>query len=329
MQEIQGAPETAQEYGLDEIVERLRANVQPAVDIRTYITRREGNDKKRDRRTSEILVDVARKMGNELYYALDRWLDFLMDAFNAERYKDGTFETNLQEAKEQKPEFYDLTHRWINTVYDNKAEGKCTDFFGTIYEENFQSSHKATQLGQFYTPMSLSKMLGELIFDGKTEKCSAMDCACGSGRLLLGYAEKEGFQRTTFYSAGDVDPQSVKMCALNFMMSGLQGVVVRQDALMLDEPKDIFLINQVDYPVETGLRSITRLTTEEAIRIGLLKQNGEQYTISDAYFTFHRNLLNLVKGIEVEHVEYVPEEKIEEPVQPKKIGKPVQLTLFD
>lgn len=326
MQEIQGTPQETQEYGMSDIVEMLKANIQPAVDLRTYIPERADIGKNRDRKTSEILVSVARKTGDELYYALDRWLDFLMDAFSSERYKEGTFESNLQKAREKHPEFYDLTHRWVNTVYNGKEQGRCTDFFGSIYEENFQSSHKATQLGQFYTPMSLSKMLGELVFDGKTDKCTALDCACGSGRLLLGYAEKEHFLRTTFYCAGDVDPQSVKMCALNFMMHGLQGVVLRQDALMLNEPMDILLINQVDYPVETGLRSISRLTTEEALRIGLLSQRGKQFSLNGAYFAYHRNLLNIIN--ETEETAVIPS-MVETAPEPKKKTAPIQLSLFD
>lgn len=329
MQEVQSTPKETQEYGMSDIVEMLKANIQPAVDLRTYIPERADIGKNRDRNTSEILVSVARKTGDELYYALDRWLDFLLNAFDADRFKEQTFESNLEVARQEQPEFYDLMHRWVDTVYDNKEQGKCTDFFGDIYEENFKSSHKATQLGQFYTPMSISKMLGELVFDGKTDKSTALDCACGSGRLLLGYAEKEHFQRTTFYCAGDVDPQSVKMCALNFMMHGLQGVVLRQDALILNEPMDILLINQVDYPVETGLRSISRLTTEEALRIGLLSQRGEQFSLCDTYFTHHRNLLNLIKGIEIEKPTCTPPEKKQETAQPPKIRKPAQLSLFD
>lgn len=337
MQQIQSTEETSQELGLIEQIKQMREGCQ-VTDLRSIIVEREDKDKKKNKTAVQALVEKASSKGEDIYNALSVWLDWLMEVFDSSHFVNGDFVANIQEQAKQQPIYYDLLHEWVHKVYRDKEHGKATDFFGDMYEENFRSSHKASTLGQFFTPMSLSVMMARLLETNEGND-TAMDCCCGSGRLLISKAEADGFSRGTFYMAGDIDSQSVKMCALNLMILGLQGIVLRQDALLLDEPKDILLINAVTYPCETGLRSITRYTTEEALRVGIIKQDDvEHYTVNGGFIAHQKRLFNLCNDIETPHeaeepkdevVQVVTEQpKAEHQEQKKERKEPIQLNLF-
>lgn len=102
------------------------------------------------------------------------------------------------------------------------------DCFGEIFMDRI--SHGAK--GQFFTPEHIAHMMAEI-----TEPTgnAINDCACGSGRLLLGglrHSRANG--KEPFIYAGDVDYLCCKMVLLNLCLNSARGEVRHGNALTAD-----------------------------------------------------------------------------------------------
>jgi len=111
------------------------------------------------------------------------------------------------------------------------------DLLGTVYME-IASSHKASAMGQFFTPGNLSAMMTEMIIgdmDTSREGQSIGDPSCGSGIMLLKAARKFGDRRhlQTFIGA-DLDRMCCKMCAINMALNTIPGEVYHTNSLTLE-----------------------------------------------------------------------------------------------
>lgn len=201
------------------------------------------------------LLKMARRNNIEPYRALDALLDYLIGTFemeNLEKFKLNYHEVFL-DAKERNEDMFELMTDWFEQVTHEMENGHYLDWFGAVYEEMFKGKSKANALGQFYTPESICTLMAKITQpDGG--KCN--DCACGSGRTMLAAFMENNKDKFQWYEAGDIDYISCKMCALNFMVHGMLGIVKRQDALLNNTPSVIYHINEVRYPFPTPFYSI-------------------------------------------------------------------------
>ncbi len=119
------------------------------------------------------------------------------------------------------------------------------DVMGEIFHElDVQNKYKA----QFFTPNSLSEMMGRLAIGDDIKETlkhqpfiTMNDAACGSGSTI--YGGLNGVRRAggnpcrdVLVVAGDVDERCVYMCYIQLSLYGIPAIVMRQNALTLDEP---------------------------------------------------------------------------------------------
>ena len=103
-----------------------------------------------------------------------------------------------------------------------------TDLLGEFFTEHVTRGHN----GQFFTPDSICKLMAGLTAgDGQPIGKTVYDPACGSGRMVLGFAEDA--PRNTFF-AGDVDVRCARMTAINLFANKLTGEVAHMNALSME-----------------------------------------------------------------------------------------------
>lgn len=205
---------------------------------------------------ADKMLKVAARNKIDPYMALDALLDYFISIFDLDNLKRFEFDypAVFLDAKNRNEDMFGLLLDWFSQVTDEMEKGQgFLDWFGAVYEEMFKGKSKASALGQFYTPESLCSLMAKITQpDGGTVN----DCACGSGRTLLAAFAETPKGKFQWYEAGDIDYISCKMCALNFMIHGMVGIVKRQNALTLDTPSVIYHINEVRYPFPTNMYSI-------------------------------------------------------------------------
>lgn len=195
-------------------------------------------DNARDGRViAEILGRYTYKHGKDAITTWNEWLAWCCKVFDWKCINNaGGILQRFQECKEESPLFFEAMTEWLELAYAKICKRGYFDAFGALYEANYQSSFKASSNGQFFTPTSVCDMLAKVAGNGKskqptTELVTFSDCACGSGRTLLSaWNECDKYNRNLFF-AGDIDATSVYMCALNFMVHGMVGVVEKRNAL--------------------------------------------------------------------------------------------------
>lgn len=188
------------------------------------------------------------------HQGLNHLLDFLIDMFDIKHYQKDWMNYFAQR-KEEEPNLFNIMLIWMEKVSDSMDKGCWIDFFGGLYEEMYQSKSKASTLGQFYTPHNICDLLAKV---AQPSFGKISDCACGSGRTLLAAHAKSEFTRSNYYKGEDIDIVSVKMCALNLMIHGCRGEVVRHDTLKEPIYFDYgFRINDIRFPFETPFYSLT------------------------------------------------------------------------
>lgn len=225
------------------------------------------------------------KTHTDRHNGLESVLDYMIEFFDIMPFVEDRYEEHVIKMKSKSAELFEIVLIFMNKVTEAMEKGRWLDFFGEIYETMYQSKGKASSLGQFFTPPSLCDLMSNIV--GEEEKKPVVsDCACGSGRTLLSYMAKNNFSRHAYYVGEDLDTTSVKMCALNLMIHGAQGKVVRHDTLRNPTTYDYgFEINEVKYPIPTpwySLRKIKR--TEEDIK----KTNTKQTLMTMKEDSFHK-----------------------------------------
>lgn len=206
----------------------------------------------------ELIDKVVRDKRLDAHQGLNAVLDFLIDIFDAKNYltKNGWFDVVAKTEKEE-PYLYKIMLIWMDKVATAMEKGSWIDFFGGVYEEMYQSRGKASTLGQFFTPPNICDLMAQMT---KCDTGRLNDSACGSGRTLLAAASASCFTMENYYIGEDIDTVSVKMCALNLMIHGCRGRVVRHDTLREPIYFDYgFEINEVRYPFPTPFYSIRKI----------------------------------------------------------------------
>lgn len=116
------------------------------------------------------------------------------------------------------------------------SSGSWDDILGKYFEET-NSASQASRSGQFFTPPHICDLMSQIIGVEKVEgkEITVNDPTCGSGRNLISHSRLNANNRfNTFYVGQDLDYRCVKMCALNFLMFGMKGIVIHMNALSLE-----------------------------------------------------------------------------------------------
>lgn len=191
---------------------------------------------------------------------LEKFCDFIIDFFSIDGYKGNEWNPPVNIG--ENIDYIELIALWASKVADEMDRGNACDVMGELYEAMYQTKSKASQIGQFFTPMSLCDLMAKLPQKEEPEGVKTVnDCACGSGRTLLAQfmdvTKKDHTKaKEYYYEAADIDLPTCKMCACNMMIHGMQGKVICQDQLTLPTPTAIFYINEVRYPFPTPYYSI-------------------------------------------------------------------------
>lgn len=103
------------------------------------------------------------------------------------------------------------------------------DPFGEFYMA-LVSSGKASSLGQFFTPAPVVTMMCQILDTQSGETVN--DPACGSGRFSLA---SHVISPGQFHVNQDLDYICCRMAALNFMLHGVNGIVINMNSLANSE----------------------------------------------------------------------------------------------
>lgn len=162
---------------------------------------------------------------------------------------------NKYDKKEQR-----LFPQMFALLVDEFAENPEQDLLGSIY---MQLEIGSKNLGQFFTPYDICKMMSSITFDKKSIAkqvhtkgyVSINDCACGGGATLIAAAaecsrlfKKLNYQNHCFFVAQDIDKTSALMCYIQLSLIGVAGYVVIGNTLtdpyaskiFNDYPQDVF-----------------------------------------------------------------------------------------
>lgn len=265
----------------------------------------------------------------DIIRGLDVTTDYLIDFFDIKHYMNGGWEKHVAEKKRESEELFRILILWIDKVSDAIERGGWLDMFGEVYEAMYQSKGKASALGQFFTPPPVCDVMANLCGDDNNRKVN--DSACGSGRTLLAQWAQSN-NKDGYFIGEDLDPQSIKMCALNMMAHGMRGRVVRHDSILNQLLFDYgFEINEIRYPFPTPYYSLRKIrkTKEDVIANNelLKKKFGEDVVVE-----------KLTAEGELMEVYYPPKRELKHHNKPKtetpapvdnKNVKPIQLSLFE
>lgn len=176
------------------------------------------------------------------------FLDFVIDQFlinpslkyfNYSKYSEKEYEL-----------FFDLFKELINKLDLELNNGKkWFDVLGYFYEAEVKSKMKASNMGQFFTPIDVCDVMAELTLNPKednSEVKSCYDMCCGSGRLLLAHHSKRPFD---ICLGQDLDITSCKMAVINFILHGVKGSISHMNSITLDWFNGWKVNEMIDYGV--------------------------------------------------------------------------------
>lgn len=227
--------------------------------------------KTRAEQTADKIISYASANGKDTTVCFHEWLQWLVSLFSIDTLINHScdYYMIMNEAKSNHPVFAECLDMWVNESLEHQSRHKCIDFFGEVYEWCFQSKSKAARMGQYFTPYSIglliSRCLGEQ--ESHNEKIFCSEPSCGSGRNLLALWQDADWNRKHVFYAEDLDPVSVKMCALNMMINGMFGYVICHNTLIPDDFIFGYAINEVRDPMPCDYFSIRQITPREFDKI--------------------------------------------------------------
>lgn len=111
------------------------------------------------------------------------------------------------------------------------------DFLGELYMQ-LEIGNK--DVGQFFTPYHVSKLMAQLIDVEPNENgvVTLNEPACGSGGLIIAYAEamkvnKKNFQTQLKVVCNDLDYDVVKMAYIQLSLLGIDAVIMQGDTITM------------------------------------------------------------------------------------------------
>ncbi|WP_210521899.1 N-6 DNA methylase [Hymenobacter terricola] len=127
-----------------------------------------------------------------------------------------------------------------------------SDLLGDYFTEHVTRGRN----GQFFTPDNICLMMAKMVGGEACEGKTVNDPACGSGRMLLAFAQDA--PKNHFF-ASDVDANCARMAALNFYLNGMTGEVVQMNTLTLEAWRA--------WHINAGVRGIQPIPLEQALQV--------------------------------------------------------------
>lgn len=216
--------------------------------------------------TVKILSDFARENGRDMSVVFTDFLDYLIGTFSVENIVSHKADIAgmLEEKRNEGSPLFSAMARWIARTDEGIKKEGCFDFFGSLYEEIFLGRTKAANMGQFFTPMALCRVMARCAMPASLRRVN--EPSCGSGRNVLAMFAESDKSKYQYYICEDLDPVSVKMCTLNLMIHGMRGCVICHDSLIPGSFHFGYEVNEVRYPFPVDAWSIRQITSEEYIK---------------------------------------------------------------
>lgn len=103
---------------------------------------------------------------------------------------------------------------------DFKLDDTKSDFLGDAYEYLIGqfAAGAGKKGGEFYTPAQVSRLLAQIVTEGKSRIRSAYDATCGSGSLLLRLRE---FAQVDDYYGQELNPTTYNLARMNMILHGV------------------------------------------------------------------------------------------------------------
>lgn len=280
---------------------------------------------------ADILSRYSNKAGRDVIATWNDWLEWCCGVFEWKKLDAaGGYAGRFAECEKENPLFYKAMEEWMELSAKKIGNGYAYDAFGTLYEANYQSSFKANSAGQFFTPMSICDLMADMTTKSNDmclhptdEVVKFNDCACGSGRTLLAaWQVCDKYNRNLFY-AGDLDSTSVYMCALNFLIHGMVGIVEKRDALSRDWYFG-FIVNGCKVPFANNVCCLQYFDNEEEYNKNIrgLEANARVWNC----INFRPKETHDVE--QVEDVKAKGSSKVAMSENKKTVKEPVELDLF-
>lgn len=226
--------------------------------------------KTRAEQAADKIISYASGNGKDIPVCFQDWLQWLIELFSIDNLlrHDADYISIMNKARNEHPLYAECLTMWVNESSDYLNQHNCVDFFGEVYEWCFQSKSKAARMGQYFTPYAIGALMSRCL--GKQEHDGTIYCSepsCGSGRNLLALWQDADWNQKHVFYAEDLDPVSVKMCALNMMINGMYGFAVCHNTLIPDDFIFGYAINEVRDPIPCNYFSIRPISEEEFRRI--------------------------------------------------------------
>lgn len=164
-----------------------------------------------------------------------KWIDRIGEKMERAIHRTGEENKSLTED--------DLTW-WIKLAQLQNYYGPERDIFGEYLELTNMTSQKN---GQFFTPMSVCKIMSMITYSKPTKKPTTVsDCACGSGRMMIAHSivaqENRDNPHNFCYYNQDIDYKSFIFTTLNAVLRNLASVNVWGDTLAMTKYKTYITI---------------------------------------------------------------------------------------
>ena len=211
----------------------------------------------------KLLQTYAHSEGRDMQSVFTEMLDFFIGTFTPDlliKHK-GDMSAIFAEREAENSPLFEALGYWIRAAEESIAKDGISDFFGELYESMFLGKSKASAMGQFFTPIALCQTMANVM--PADDRMVVGEPSCGSGRNVLAHWQTADKSKHIEYRCEDLDPCSVKMCALNMMINEMYGRVICHDSL---DPKSFhfgFAINEVRYPFPSPYYSIRPITKEQ------------------------------------------------------------------
>lgn len=164
-------------------------------------------------------------MVNDRSIIWNNWLDYCinLNLLSTQKYE--------IDFKGNEKEYAEMLNCWLLELNKELENKPYYDMLGLFYEELVTSHVKSKNIGQFFTPDEVTKLMTDLTLNDMdilpNQMCN--DCACGSGRMLLSaHVQSKG---DLICIGQDLDEVSCKMAVLNFWSHGVRGSILHQNTL--------------------------------------------------------------------------------------------------
>lgn len=213
---------------------------------------------------ANLLLSVTQRTGKDAQVVFSEFLDYIIDCFSLNRLieYEGDYEFILKKIKDENSFYFPVFAELLITSSKLIEDNGVYDLFGNIYEIMFQSGSKAKNLGQFFTPQSVSNLCSRIIYTERESEIIINEPTCGSGRNLLAIFS-ENKNKVQYYIAEDLDSVSVKMCAVNMTLHGMRGCCICHNTLLPSEFIFGYEINEVRHPFPCDCCSIRSINNDE------------------------------------------------------------------